>query len=139
MFNVFVNDGSQEMPDDDILYIVCKEGVYLKKKLGIMESITPVKEISILNTVEMMAQMHIKPIPAYQFAQVESFFRAIYKEHRSEAIVLLFYNEERKVYKIVPPHQKVNGASVDYNRAITIEGFTMIIRWTSYHHWKLWK
>lgn len=123
---MFVNDGTQEMPDDDILYIVCKEGVYLKKNLGIMESITPVTNISILQTVEMMAKMHIKPIPAYQFAQVESFFREIYREHRSEAIVLLFYHEERKVYKIVPPHQKVNGGSVDYNRAITIEGFTMI-------------
>jgi PRTRC genetic system protein A len=126
MFNVFVNNGINEMPDDDILYIVCKEGIYLKKKLGIMESITPVKNISTLETVQMMATMHIKPIPAFQFAQVESFFREVYKEHHSEAIVLLFYNEERKVYKIVPPHQKVNGGSVDYNRAITIDGFNMI-------------
>lgn len=126
MFNVFVNDGSQEMPTDDILYIVCKEGVYLKKNLGIMESITPVNEISILEPVEMMARMHIKPIPAYQFAQVESFFREVYKEHHSEAIVLLFYNEERKVYKIVPPFQKVSGAAVDYSRALTLEGYNMI-------------
>jgi PRTRC genetic system protein A len=126
MFPVFVNDGSQEMPDDDILYIVCKEGTYLKKKLGIMESITPVKSISILQSIEMMATMHIKPIPGTLFAPVMDFFSKVYKEHRSEAIVLLFYNEEKKVYKIVPPSQEVSAAGVDYTRAMTIDGYVMV-------------
>ena len=126
MFPVFVNDGSQEMPDDDIMYIVSKEGVYLKKKLGIMESITPVKGISTLESIEMMATMHIKPIPGTLFAPVIDFFKKVYKEHRSEAIVLLFYNEEKRTYKIVPPAQKVSGAAVDYNRAMTIEDHIMV-------------
>ena len=126
MFPVFVNDGTQEMPDDDILYIVCKEGTYLKKKLGIMESITPVKNISILETVEMMATMHIKPIPGTKFAPVIDFFRKVYDEHRGEAIVLLFYNEEKKTYKIVAPSQEVSSAGVDYTRAITIDGYIMV-------------
>ena len=126
MFRVFVNDGTQEMPNDDIMYIVCKEGIYLKKKLGIMESITPVQGISVLQSVEMTAQMHIKPIPGTLFAQVISFFKEVYNEHFGEAIVLLFYNEERKVYKVVPPAQKVSGGGVDYNRAMTIEGYIMV-------------
>jgi PRTRC genetic system protein A len=126
MFNIFVNDGTQELPNDDILYIVCKEGIYLKKNLGIMESITPVEKISTLEPVETMARMHIKPIPAYQFAQVERFFREVYEQYHSEAIVLLFYNEERKIYKIVPPYQKVNGGSVDYKRTVIVEGFIMV-------------
>lgn len=126
MFPVFVNDGTREMPDDDILYIVCKEGTYLKKKLGIMESITPVKEISVLKTVEMMATMHIKPIPGTVFAPIMDFFKKVYMEHRSEAIVLLFYNEENKTYKVIPPAQEVSGASVDYTRAMTLDGYIMI-------------
>jgi PRTRC genetic system protein A len=126
MFRIFVNDGSQEMPDDDILYIVSKEGVYLKKKLGIMESITPVKNISILKSIEMMATMHIKPIPGTLFAPVIDFFKKVYKEYYGEAIVLLFYNEEKRTYKIVPPAQKVSAAGVDYNRAMTLEGYIMV-------------
>jgi CRISPR/Cas system-associated exonuclease Cas4 (RecB family) len=38
MFPIVVNDGQTEFPDADIYYIVCKEGVYLKKRLGVMES-----------------------------------------------------------------------------------------------------
>ena len=126
MFPVFVNDGTSELPDNDIMYIVSKEGVYLKKKLGIMESITPVKEISVLKSIEMMATMHIKPIPGTVFAPIMDFFRKVYKEHRSEAIVLLFYNEEKKTYKVIPPSQEVSGSAVDYNRAVTLEGYIMV-------------
>jgi len=100
MFKVVLNDGQNEMPEDDIFYIIAKEGVYLKKKLGVMESIAPVKNISILESVNSMAKMHITKIPAKWIAKVISFFQAVYEEHRSEAIVLLFYDEETGTLKI---------------------------------------
>ncbi len=126
MFKVVLNDGQTEMPKDDIFYIIAKEGVYLKKKLGVMESLAPVKNISILESVQSMAKMHITKIPGKWMAKVIEFFKAVYTEHRSEAIILLFYNEETKKYKIIPPMQKVAGASCDYDKGITIEGMTMI-------------
>ena len=126
MFPVHVNDGTQPIPEDDVCYIVAKEGVFLKKKMGIMESIAPVQNISILESVQSMARMNIKKIPGGQFARVIAFFREVYKEYYGEAIVLLFYDEERRVYKIVPPHQKVTAAACDYNKGITIEGMQMI-------------
>jgi len=80
MFPIIVNDGQTPFPEDDIYYIVCKEGVYLKKRLGVMESIAPVKQISILDGIETMAKMHIKKIPATKAQQVINFFKAVYKE-----------------------------------------------------------
>jgi len=126
MFKVFVNDGTQEMPKDDILYIVCKEGVYLKKKVGIMESITPVKGLSHLDTVETMARMHMEDIPGFEFAKVIDFFRAVYKEHQSEAVVLLFYDMETDEYEVIAPAQEVSAGGADYTKGISIEGMDMI-------------
>lgn len=126
MFNVVVNDGTQKFPDDDIYYIVAKEGIFLKKKIGVMESIAPVKTISTLQTIETMAKMHINPIPAQTGAKILEFFKEVNRQFSSEAIVLLFYNEQTGKYRVVPPHQKVTYTSLDYNRGITIEGFTMI-------------
>jgi len=126
MFNVVVNDGSQELPDDDIYYIVAKEGIFLKKKIGVMESIAPVKNISILQSINTMARMYINPLPAQYGAKVLEFFKAVYQKFAGEAIVLLFYNEKTGKYKVVPPTQKVTAAACDYNRGVTIEGFTMI-------------
>ena len=126
MFKVHVNDGSKAIPEDDVCYIVAKEGIFLKKKMGIMESIAPVKNISILDSVSSMARMNIKKIPGGQFARVIAFFREVYKEYYGEAIVLLFYDEVKRVYKIVPPHQKVTASACDYNKGITIDGMQMI-------------
>lgn len=114
------------MPNDDVYYVIAKEGVYLKKRLGIMESLAPVKEISILKSIEATAKMHIEKITGPQCAKVIEFFKAVYKEYYGEAIVLLFYDETNKKYLIIPPHQKVSGGSCDYNRGITVDGYTMI-------------
>ena len=126
MFPIIVNDGATPFPSDDIYYIVCKEGIYLKKRLGVMESIAPVKEISILKSINAMAKMHIRKIPAKQARQVVNFFKAVYAKHHAEAIVLLFYNQKTKHHKIVCPFQEVSGGSADYTKAITIKGYDMI-------------
>ena len=126
MFPVVLNDGQNEMPKDDIYYVIAKEGVYLKKKLGVMESLAPVKQISTLQSITATATMHIEKIPGPKFAKIIEFFREVYKEYYGEAIVLLFYDEEKKTYFIMPPHQKVSGGSCDYNRGITVDGYTMI-------------
>ena len=125
MFPIHINDGQNELPTDDIFYVVAKEGIYIRKKLGIMDSLVPVKKISTLQDIQTTARMNVKKIPGGQFAKVIAFFKEVYKEHRAEAIVLLFYNEETKVYKIVPPVQKVNAASIEYDRGLTLDGWTM--------------
>jgi PRTRC genetic system protein A len=126
MFQVHVNDGKNEMPTDDIFYIVAKEGLFLKKRLGVMESIAPVKNISILESVALSAQMHIPKVPARPFAKVVEFFKAVYNEHHSECVVLIFYNEETQQFKIIPPKQEVSFASIDYDRLLIVDGYTMI-------------
>jgi len=126
MFKVVINDGQNEMPDDDVFYVIGKEGIYLKKTIGVMDSLAPVDKISTLQSVATSARMRISKIPGPKFAKVIEFFRAVYQEHYAEAIVLLFYDEEKRTHTIIPPHQKVTGGACDYNRGITIEGLTMI-------------
>jgi Zn finger protein HypA/HybF involved in hydrogenase expression len=125
VFKIHINN-EEKLPDDDIFYIVAKEGIFLKKKLGIMESIAPVDKISILPSISSYAKMHITKIPSISFAKIVDFFRKVYKQYFGEAIVLLFYNEETGKYKIVPPYQKVSSAALKYNRGISFEGWTMI-------------
>ena len=126
MFKVVINDGQTEMPKDDIYYVIGKEGIYLKKTMGVMDSLAPVSRISTLQSVATSARMRISKIPGPKFAKVIEFFREVYKLYYAEAIVLLFYNEETNTHTIIPPSQKVTGGACDYNRGITIDGLTMI-------------
>jgi PRTRC genetic system protein A len=126
MFPIAINDGSLELPKDDIVYIIAKEGIFLKKKLDILESIVPVQNISFLQSINTMAKLHIPKIKADTITRVILFFKEIYKLYSSEAIVLIFYNKEKKKFKMIPPFQKVTGGSLEYNRTINEEGYDMI-------------
>jgi len=114
MFNVHVNDGQKPMPDGDICYIIGKDGIYLKKKLGIVESCTKVDKISILNDVETYGRLHLPKIPGKMFARVFGFFREAYLKYKGESAVILYYHDATNKYKIEVPLQEVSGAAVHY-------------------------
>lgn len=124
MFNIYVYDGT--IPQDDICYINAKEGLFIKKKVGVMESIIPVKNISFLPSLESTVKMNIPKIPGNVIAKVASFFKEVYNKHHAESIVVIFYNEQTKKYKIIPPKQEVSGAAVTYNKAMSIPDMLMI-------------
>ena len=126
MFKVFINDGQSEPPQDDIFYIIGKNGIFLRKKLGKIDAIIPVDQISVLGDVQPMAQYDLPPIPRELFAKVVAFFKEIYKEHHSEAIVLVHYNEETDHFKLQCPHQSVSHGGLDYIRTITYPGYTKV-------------
>lgn len=125
MFNIYLHD-SEDIPEDDICYIIAKDGIYLKKKMGIMESIAKVDKISMLKEITPTACLNIPMFPASLFAKVIEFFKAVYKMHRAEAIVLLFYNQETENFKVIPPNQKVNGGECEYERDIQIEDYVLL-------------
>ena len=125
MFKVVLNDGSN-LPDDKILYVVSKNGVYLKKKVGVVESMTKVSGVSFLEEVKPYAKLHIPKIPLRTFGRIMTFFRKIYEIHHSECNAILYYNETNKKFRIVIPPQEVSGASVKYIRIPSMEGYVRL-------------
>jgi len=126
MFKVFINDGKENIPTDDICYIIGKKGIYLKKKLGIMESIALVDNISILEDVKTTAKLHIPKIPGKLFAQIYKFTKEVYETYQSESVTLLYYNTSNRKFKVLIPAQKVSGASIEYTKDETPKNYTLI-------------
>lgn len=127
MFKIFINDGTKKIPEDDIFYIISKEGIFLKKKLGIIESIIPVNHIGILNNLEInsFVKLNIPKIPVMRFVEIVSFFKEVHNLYSSESIVLIYYNENSKKFKFHIPEQIVSFTSVDYITDI-IENYNLI-------------
>lgn len=126
MFKIFINDGTSEMPSDDIFYIIAKNGVFLKKKVGILESVAPVNEISILNRITPEARLNIRKVPLEKFAPVLEFFKRVYELYQSEAVVLLFYSQKKKRYIIQVPPQEVSYTGIDYIKNKVYTGYDLI-------------
>lgn len=126
LFPIYFYDGGN-VPKDDICYIITKKGPMIKKNLGMVESLVPVKDISILQELQSYVKLNIPKIPEDMVASILTFFRAIYNKHSAEAIVLIFYNENTKEYIIEPPPQEGNSASLDYTKGtLHFDGFTLI-------------
>ena len=109
MFPIYLADRTDMNPKDDICYIVAKNGLFVKKKLGIMESITPVNDIPTLEyEVTPYVKMRLPKIPKPIFCSIFSLFRKVYELYRTESTALLFYDEKKKKFKVGVPYQKVS-------------------------------
>lgn len=126
MFNVFINDGKTELPNEDVFYIIAKDGIFLRKKVGIVDSLIPVDKISTLHEIEPFASLDISKIDAVKFAKILQFFKDIYNKYKSECIALLYYDKSRRRYRLYIPHQKITAASIDYVKNKTFKDYNLI-------------
>jgi hypothetical protein len=123
--NIYINNGV-DIPEDETCYIIAKGGIYLKKKLDLIESLTPVDKISFLEDIPTFAKINIPLISTKMFGNILGFFKEVYRLYKSEAIVLLFYNKNKKSYKVFVPEQEVSSASLSYDSTKTIKDHILI-------------
>lgn len=77
-------------------------------------------------------QIKIPKIPYELMKRIVDFFKLVYLEYESEAVILLWYNFDTDVWKIEIPEQIVQGAGVDYERddkdikGLEADGFTLV-------------
>jgi proteasome lid subunit RPN8/RPN11 len=127
MFPIYLMDKKKVKIDDDIYYLVAKNGVFVKKKLGLIESLTPVEGIPFLaGTAVPYAKMTIPKIPKEAFCKILSFFRKIYSLYRSECEVFLLYSSSKEKFEIRVPYQKVSYASCEAVRMGSPKDYAII-------------
>ena len=122
MFPIYINDENMtELPSDNFCYIIAKDGIYLKKSTGLIESVVKVDRISFLKDLKSHADIDIPKLPTKLVGNILGFFRDIYDEYKSEAVVLLYFNEKTGEFKVHAPMQVVSGGAADY-KPENIEG-----------------
>ena len=70
---------------------------HLRKKLDLIESLTPVDKISFLESVPKYAKLNIPKVPRKLFGDILTLFRQVYKLYHSEAVVLIYFNKELSI------------------------------------------
>jgi len=126
MFKVILYDENAKLPEDNIFYIIAKNGIFMKKKLDLCESVVPVDKISILKEITPSIKFYLPKIGKNIIAPIVAFFRDVYKQYHSEAVVILHYSQKNKQYLIEVPKQKVSSASVKYKSEESFEGYNRV-------------
>jgi hypothetical protein len=96
-------------------FVVAKDGLYLRKQTLLGLSQTKVESVSHLPTEKEFVDYSLPKVPQDLMARVVGFFRFVYRLHRTEALVLLIW--ENGSFTIHVPAQRVSAASVKFTLA----------------------
>jgi len=114
MYPIWINDGIAPKPEVRIFYEIASNGTFLHKQNLLGESVVPVDEISVLEKSAPSFKSSLPVIPSEAVCSMVRFFAWITFNLNTEAIMLLWWNEETKSYRFTVPVQKVSYASIDY-------------------------
>jgi hypothetical protein len=93
-------------------FLVARDGVYLRKQTLLGESQTKVERIAHLPEADEYVEYALPKVPADLMGRVVGFFRAVYRLHRTEALVLLLW--EGAAFSVRVPAQLVSGSSAKF-------------------------
>lgn len=107
----------REVTLPDFAFIIGKDGVFISDKNPAHE-VTIKADLAGTEEVKETAIYRYPTIPYVVYIHAINFFRAVFKEHKSEGCLLLTLNRNEDIatqqYEILIPEQKVGGASVHY-------------------------
>lgn len=120
MFNIYLKDERFKEPEELIYYLLAANGLFQVKKLTLFVASTlvfePKKEHKLSWLKEHSAGISLrlaKKIPFQLVEQTINFFRDVFNEYDgSEAIVLLYWDEEKKEYIQNAPEQEVGKSTL---------------------------
>ena len=105
--------GSPEVTDTRLpAFVVAHDGLYLRKQSLLGLSQTKVDGVDHLPAEKEFVEYALPKVPADLMARVVGFFRSVYRERRTEALVLLLWRAEG--FDLFVPEQQVSMASVKH-------------------------
>jgi hypothetical protein len=126
MFPVYLKDNGFQEPPDTIYYLVTRDGLFQVKRNPLFHARTRVRGLSWLMPEREGARLQVPPIPAGILGAIVAFFREVYRLHRAEAIVLLYYNQQDGRYEVKIPKQQVAGGHCRYEIGPTPPGWLRV-------------
>lgn len=124
----------EEMPCN-ICYIIAGNGTFMYKKNALHNYLTKVDGVGSLADIREYCWYQEHSIPEDLVRQIVGFFKKVYDEHKSEAILLLYFNQKTAEWLALVPKQTVSGASANYQMVtpdMVPDGFSRVGTWHSH-------
>ena len=101
--------------EEDFAYLLGSNGLFMKKKNFMFETITPTDGVLHLAEIKPTIKLTLKPedlIPWPVIQKALAFFQAVYAKYKTESALFFIY--DGKTWDLLCPKQEVSGGSVDY-------------------------
>lgn len=126
MFPIIKLEKGVRLPTKGTYYVIAGNGIFLHKETGLIKALVKVESISFLRSLASSASLNLPLINSEIIARSLLFFRSVHRQHNSEAVVLLHYNPESNLFKLVCPMQSVSAAHADYDSSERIDGYQLV-------------
>ncbi len=138
------SENSIEPVHESIYFVLAENGLFLVKNLDLFRASVKVEGIPWFQPHQDSLQLKFPRLPRTLVEACMGFFYEVYRRHRSEAIVLLFFSPATGSFRVGVPSQQVpfrgrlHGSScrVDYEHLPTPEGFLRLGTWHSHADFK---
>lgn len=114
LFPIHLLRPDDPLPEASTAYLVGRDGIFVTNTTVAFQAVTPVSEIPTLQALTPWAEYLLPPMPAECVAQILRFFRAVWKQSKSEAILLISYHPRRKTFRLDAPSQGVSPGHIRY-------------------------
>ena len=114
MYPIWIRDGQNPKPDADIYYELAANGLFLPKQMPFWTATVQVDRISVLEEETPSLNLRLPTIPKEIVTEMARFFAWVYKKHGTEAMVLVWFSDREKKYRISAPTQQVSASSLRY-------------------------
>jgi hypothetical protein len=126
MFPVYLKEDGFKEPDDPIYYLVTRDGLFQVKRNLLFHARTKIRGLSWLIPEQEGARLELPPVPAAILAEIVAFFQEVFRTHRAEAVVLLYFNQRERRYELKIPKQQVAGGHCRYEIGPTPTGWLRV-------------
>ncbi len=127
------NTDFSDLPESTVPYFVpAKEAVYLRKETALGPVMLPHKEFDHLQSMGRYKGGYFSfkapPVSKEVISQAYKFFAAVYEKDKTEAELLILFDEGTKEYSLMPPYQVVTLVSVSsiFDQADIPEHLTVV-------------
>ena len=105
---VYVKNDDFKPPDDPVYYVLTGSGLFRGHSMPLFSSLTKAEDgIRGLQEQEEELDLRLPKIPKFLIERAVGFFIEIYRELRSEAVLLIHYHPEKEHYRFVAPPQTI--------------------------------
>ena len=114
-------------------YIMDAKGIKILKRSAIGTFLVDANKLEELPTIDEKIAISTEKIPSSIIQKTLAWFKRVYQDQTSEAIVFLFYHHTHG-WEVKPPKQTAIGMSVDYEERPEMDGDGWTIAGTIHSH-----
>ncbi|MDR3703759.1 MAG: hypothetical protein P4L56_29185 [Candidatus Sulfopaludibacter sp.] len=107
MIPLYCKTADFEEPPEAMYHLLTRDGLFRVLRTGLFTAVLSVEGVPDLESQKSGLQLGFPRVPRKLMESVYGFFQAVFDRWEAEAIVLLYYSPEQRIFRVAVPKQTI--------------------------------